>query len=320
MTRRRRVRLLLAAWIALALGISILPLLTPPLRGADAAASAGADPLEVLHRASSAEVFDSWLAAYWRKDAATTNAVGLGGRRDPAGTSIGDLRWAMLVDCALIVPGYLGLFILFARQVCKRGEDADADAQPMEDLEAPRDDPTPSVGSAMSRVERPLEARLDRRGTAPLNRRLHFLIAPPVFAALADLVENGATLRVAEDSIVGLLANATVGDLHILTALKWGGFALASMALGLQAVFGEYRAARPAAERLSLDLAAAACVVAGVLLAGSLIGYPMWWRTLGLVAWAVAGGFFCHGELTALFQRLFTSRVRTEAQHAAADR
>jgi choline-glycine betaine transporter len=75
------------------------------------------------------------------------------------------------------------------------------------------------------------------------------------------------TVRAAEDALERLLADPTVGDVHLATSLKWSFIALACLALGailLRAKYADLKGARTV-RRLTL-LGAVACGCTSILL------------------------------------------------------
>jgi hypothetical protein len=119
-----------------------------------------------------------------------------------------------------------------------------------------------------------------------IDWRLHLLIALQVFAGLWAWLENGALIRAAEDSLAGLLADATVADVQRLAALKWftRGLGLARIpGRGGRTFAAGHRATANAISPVGIALAA----LAGLLLAGSVFGFPQW-RGYGLAVLLVA--------------------------------
>ncbi|MGJ7500612.1 hypothetical protein ACSFBF_09650 [Variovorax sp. ZT5P49] len=216
---------LLLAWAAFACGIGLVYWMTP------------GDALEALGQADRRFEFSQVLARW--------------------GT-LGQLRWVLFFDSTLIVPGYVGLFILFARRVFARGD-----------------------------------------GRVGINMPLHLLIAAQVFAGLVDLVENGVTMRAAEDSVAGVLADAMLADLHLLTALKWGALGAAWLALGWKAFFARIIVeAHGPHEVFAWRFAGLFAVVGGFLLVGYALGQTEW-RTVGLLTWFTALLVFTFADATA---------------------
>ncbi|RSZ32758.1 MULTISPECIES: hypothetical protein [unclassified Variovorax] len=229
---------------------------------------------ERLHRARGPWLLLAWVAllcgaglVYWMTPGNALEALGQAARpfefsqvRARWGESLVLLRRVLLVDSMLIVPGYVGLFIFFARRVFAR------------------------VG------------RLDD-GRDDINLSFHLAIAIQVFAGLVDLVENGVIMRAAEDSKAGVLADAMLVDLRLLTALKWGTLGAAWLVLGWKAFFA--RLAIPALERseaLAWRFAGLLAVAGGFLLIGYALGEAQW-RTVGLLTWLAALLAFTSAEV-----------------------
>lgn len=264
-----RHKLLLLAWALLAAGLVLIHMLTPELSAADIALGGRPFPdtaLAALDHLQTGSDYARWIEKYWRT-ADGGSFLGLGGARDGAGMSLGRLRWVLWADSALVVPAYVLLFVLFARQVF--GPPAPAEVE-----------------------------------EAPIDVPFHLLIAVQVFAALCDLVENGTTVLAAEDALAGLLATGTVHDVHLLTALKWFGFGAAWLALGLKAF--SMHGARVADKRLGRvqSLAGAGAVVAGMLFIGYQLGYSAW-LPLALGAWLASVAAFSYVDLAPWIDRLF---------------
>ncbi|MCV2352924.1 hypothetical protein LNV09_01975 [Paucibacter sp. B2R-40] len=182
------------------LGLSLLQTVLAPV-------GAGASPIDIELLAT-AQQFQTHLLADWQAvDAGQCGLSGWGGWGEPVvGPNFGRLSCHLLVDSALLVPGYVGMLVFFTLSLARR---------------------------------------LKLRGALP-----HLLCLPAVAAGLADLAENGMTLRALEQLQYFVLADAAVADVRMASLLKWGllsvaAFQLAWMAFEL-AWFSQEPADRPA--------------------------------------------------------------------------
>jgi hypothetical protein len=154
---------------------------------------------------------------------ATTSACAGAGHapHDGPGVRLLPLRWVLALDSLAIVPGYTGLFMLALAFLFVRGWAAD--------------DPACA-----------------RPGIDWRELVLQLACVVPAAAAAFDLAENGVTMIAVEDAVSGVLADDTVGDLHLASACKWGLFAASCALTAGVALAGELRrvlGGLPAADR-----------------------------------------------------------------------
>ncbi|MGN6528892.1 MAG: hypothetical protein ACTHL8_21060 [Burkholderiaceae bacterium] len=148
------------------------------------------------------------------------------------------IRWVLALDSLGTVPGYAGLFMLALSFLFVRGWAADDRAC--------------------------LRPGIDWRELV-----LQLACVVPAAAAAFDLAENGVTIIAIEDAVSGVLADDTVGDMHLATACKWGLFALSCALTAAIAVVGELRRladglwGRDTPRELPAALARAVLVAAG---------------------------------------------------------
>ncbi|MBT9493286.1 MAG: hypothetical protein IV107_13300 [Paucibacter sp.] len=188
-----------AHWVLLGLallallGLSLLQTLLRPV-------GAGASPM-AIELLATAQQFQSHLLTDWQ--AVDAGLCGRSGWGEPmAKPNFGRLSCHLLVDSALLVPGYIGLLVFF----------------------------TLSLG-----------CRLGLRGALP-----HLLCLPAVAAGMADLAENGMTLRALEQLQYFVLADAAVADVRMASLLKWGLLSVAALQLGIMAFELAWRGRRSA--------------------------------------------------------------------------
>jgi hypothetical protein len=157
--------------------------------------------------ASAAELEPASAAPGDRRCDASTPA-----RRAGPGVRLAPVRWVLAFDSLLIVPGYVGWFLLaFAFALLR--------AWPPE-------------------LRRRQVGRIDWQEVV-----LQLLCLIPVAAAAFDLAENGVTMIAIEDAVSNVLADDTVGDMHRATTCKWALFALSCAVAGLGTIAAAVRQA-----------------------------------------------------------------------------
>ena len=217
---------------------------------------ASCDTLASLNRAADAEEFE---AVVWQTtDPQPVEAAASAAHAPVSATvSILPLRAMMFIDSMMIVPGYLGLLLVFLVALSRGRSVMDTES---------RDKPWWHVP----------------------DWRLQLACALAVAAAIFDIAENGMTVRAAEDALERLLADPTVADVHLATRLKWTFIALASTPLGIWAVAASRKDQETRRKAGSWLVAGGlACAAATALLLVGEYGHVEWSTSAGAATFAL---------------------------------